>query len=146
MIALLFFLVALVFLMGLLLKIFSRWTTDEQLSADVKLVPADVVILCLSVNIATALRENSVLQLLPNPELRMGLVVALVISTAIVYCVLVALGRFLQSRNMEEPFCRSKEKDPRGIGGDRKRLIYAYVVGGVYFVTSFVLAVLEVKL
>ena len=116
---LLIVLAILAYFLGIIVKFHNRESTIEQNNADGKLIPADIVLLTMSLNIGNAMTPTSAFRhLTPDvlglankitPEsLKFGAAFFLVLISIIVYCFMIFFGKRLIRLYQDKFFCDGK--------------------------------------
>lgn len=124
----------LIFCIGVGVKVTNRWSTPQQINSEVKIIPADIVLLTVPINIGNALNPESAFRLLEE-ENRFPVLISLVLISVVVYIFLLCYGKFLHKRNQSEPFCGKKT-------ADAKKLNFCYGAAFLFLIIASLIAAL----
>ena len=106
----------LIYCIGVAIRVTNRWSTPQQINSEVKIIPADIVLLTVPINIGNSLNPGSAFRLL-GETYQLYLLISLVLISLIVYTVLLCYGKILHKRNQSEPFCGNNPTDAKKLNG-----------------------------
>lgn len=112
--------------LGVKFEFEHRFTTEEERNQMFKLIPSQLVLLTIPINVGHAVNPGSVVRHIPE-NVREGVILAIVIFAIIVY-----LACFSQGKHLH----RADFSSRLGTGANKAKLVFQYVLAGFFVVSS----------
>lgn len=93
---------------GVAVFIINKWTTTAEKHQKCKVIPAEVVLITIPINVGLSMNEKSAYRLINDDEVRVYALLLLVLVTILVYIIQLHVGKGLHARNQESAFCESQ--------------------------------------
>jgi hypothetical protein len=117
---------------GVLIFLTNHWTTPAERIQKCKVIPAEIVLVTVPINIGLSMNPLSAYRLIVDEQIRGYLLMGLVLAAIFVYTVQLSLGKILHARNQGAAFCQTSS--------DRKKLLGLYFVAGIFIAFAFAIA------
>ena len=122
------------YLIGMAIFMSNKWTTDAEMYQKCKVIPAEVVLITIPINIGLSMNSESAFRLINDPKISACSLICLVIITILGYTILLSLGKILHARNQGSAFCTAKS--------DTNKLMGLYFTAFLYISIAIIVATL----
>jgi len=119
---------------GVVIFVTNNWTTDGERYQKCKVIPAEIVLITIPINIGLSMNPDSAFRLISDGNIGSYSLIVLVLATIFGYTALLSLGKMLHSRNQGSAFCSIKS--------DKNKLLGLYCTACLFILIAVVIATL----
>lgn len=120
--------------LGISVDMTSQSTSSAEKNQKPKLIPAEIILLTIPINIGQMASSSSAFRLISDSLNRAYSLFVLVFASIIAYILLLYFGKKIHSRNRSAAFCKTDN--------DKKMLSFFYSVACIFLVITTVIATL----